>query len=128
MAVRGSQAFVGSTGGRPPKEYKENCDFRDQKASEFAANTTPLDDLGEWAAAAARARFSPQPAAAAGGGAGGGAGAAEGMEEGAAAEEEGAKIKLWSCYPTRRVIQYYCHAWLLSGEHAGWSGVSDLRN
>ena len=50
------------------------------------------------------------------------------MEEGAAAEEEGAKIKLWSCYPTRRVIQYYCHAWLLSGEHAGWSGVADLRN
>jgi hypothetical protein len=37
--VRGNQAFVGSTGGRPPAEYRENCDFRDKKAGEFAANT-----------------------------------------------------------------------------------------
>ena len=98
-AERGSQAFVGSTGGRPTKEFKANCEFRDQKASEFAANMTPLDDLDEWAAAEARARFSPQPAAAAGGGAGGGVGAVEGVEEVAAAEEEGRKIKLWSCFP-----------------------------
>lgn len=40
--VRGNQAFVGSTGGRPPAEYSENCDFRDKKAGEFAANTVPL--------------------------------------------------------------------------------------
>jgi hypothetical protein len=58
------------------------------------------------------------------------------MEEGAAAEEEGAaaeeeglrKVKLWSKFAPRRVIQYYCHSWLMNGEHAGWSGVSDLRN
>ena len=127
--VRGNQAFVGSTGGRPPAEYSENCDFRDKKAGEFAANTVPLDDLDDWAAAEARARFSPQAAAAAGGGAGGGAGAVEGMEEGAAAEEERLrKVKLWSNFARRRVIQYLCHSWLMNGEHAGWSGVSDLRN
>jgi hypothetical protein len=127
--VRGNQAFVGSTGGRPPAEYRENCDFRDKKAGEFAANTVPLDDLDDWAAAEARACFSPQAAAAAGGGAGGGAGAVEGMEEGAAAEEEGLrKVKLWSNFARRRVIQYLCHSWLMNGEHAGWSGVSDLRN
>jgi hypothetical protein len=51
------------------------------------------------------------------------------MEEGAAAEEEGLrKVKLWSNFARRRVIQYLCHSWLMNGEHAGWSGVSDLRN
>lgn len=36
------------------------------------------------------------------------------------------RLKLWSHFPMRRIIQYKCHKWGLSGTHLGWRNPTEV--